>query len=108
MAAATCPITWAASRGTMSRKAATRVSMSRSPAEYLRMLNYDSCVHEIEVLEALVRRVGADRVVLGSDYPAGEGEPIAFVRSCALSEDEKRMIIGENAGRLFGVAPMPE
>ena len=65
------------------------------------MLHYDSCVYETEVLEALVKRVGADRVVLGSDYPVGEPKPIEFVKSCALSVDEKEKIIGLNAARLF-------
>jgi len=84
-------------------KPATRVNMTKSPAEYLRMLYYDSCVYETEVLEALVRRVGADRVVLGSDYPVGEPKPIEFVQSCALAAVEKEQIIGANAARLFGV-----
>jgi aminocarboxymuconate-semialdehyde decarboxylase len=84
-------------------KPATRVNMSKSPAEYLRMLYYDSCVYETEVLEALVKRVGADRVVLGSDYPVGEPKPIAFVESCALSAGDKEKIVGVNAARLFGV-----
>jgi aminocarboxymuconate-semialdehyde decarboxylase len=84
-------------------KPATRVNMKKSPAEYLRMLYYDSCVYETEVLEALVKRVGADRVVLGSDYPVGEPKPIAFVEGCALSAGEKEGIIGGNAAALFGV-----
>jgi aminocarboxymuconate-semialdehyde decarboxylase len=84
-------------------KPATRVNMSKSPAEYLRMLYFDSCVYETEVLEALVKRVGADRVLLGSDYPVGEPKPIEFVESCALSAQEKADIIGGNAARLFGV-----
>jgi aminocarboxymuconate-semialdehyde decarboxylase len=84
-------------------KPATRVNMSKSPAEYLRMLYFDSCVYETEVLEALVKRVGADRVLLGSDYPVGEPKPIDFIESCALSTQEKADIIGGNAARLFGV-----
>jgi aminocarboxymuconate-semialdehyde decarboxylase len=84
-------------------KPATRVNMSKSPAEYLRMLYFDSCVYEPEVLEALVNRVGPDRVVLGSDYPVGEQKPIEFIESCALSEEQKANIIGANAARLFGV-----
>jgi aminocarboxymuconate-semialdehyde decarboxylase len=84
-------------------KPATRVNMKKSPAEYLRMLYYDSCVYEPEVLEALVKRVGADRVVLGSDYPVGEPKPIEFVEGCALSAAEKEAIVGVNAARLFGV-----
>jgi aminocarboxymuconate-semialdehyde decarboxylase len=84
-------------------KPATRVNMKKSPAEYLRMLYFDSCVYEPEVLEALVKRVGTDRVVLGSDYPVGEPKPVEFVESCALTADEKEQIIGVNAARLFGV-----
>jgi aminocarboxymuconate-semialdehyde decarboxylase len=84
-------------------KPATRVNMKKSPAEYLRMLYYDSCVYETEVLEALVKRVGADRVVLGSDYPVGEPKPIEFVESCALAAVDKKKIIGVNAARLFGI-----
>ncbi len=84
-------------------KPATRVNMKKSPAEYLRMLYFDSCVYETEVLEALVKRVGADRVVLGSDYPVGEPKPIEFVESCALSVAAKEQIVGHNAARLFGV-----
>jgi aminocarboxymuconate-semialdehyde decarboxylase len=84
-------------------KPATRVHMKKSPAEYLRMLCYDSCVYETEVLEALVKRVGSDRVVLGSDYPVGEPKPIEFVESCALSAEDKEKIVGANAARLFGM-----
>jgi aminocarboxymuconate-semialdehyde decarboxylase len=84
-------------------KPATRVHMKKSPAEYLRMLYYDSCVYETEVLEALVKRVGADRVVLGSDYPVGEPKPIEFVESCALSAEDKEKIVGVNAAKLFGM-----
>jgi aminocarboxymuconate-semialdehyde decarboxylase len=84
-------------------KPATRVNMKKSPAEYLRMLYYDSCVYQPEVLEALVRRVGADRVLLGSDYPVGEPQPVEFVESCALTADDKRKIIGVNAAQLFGI-----
>jgi aminocarboxymuconate-semialdehyde decarboxylase len=84
-------------------KPATRVNMKKSPAEYLRMLYFDSCVYEPEVLEALVKRVGADRVLLGSDYPVGEPKPVEFVESCALTADEKERIIGVNAAQLFGL-----
>lgn len=83
-------------------KPATRVNMRKSPAEYMRMLYFDSCVYEPEVLEALVRRVGAGQVVLGSDYPVGDPDPIGFVAKCALSAAEKDAIIGSNAARLFG------
>jgi len=88
-------------------KPATRVNMKKSPAEYLRMLYFDSCVYETEGLEALVKRVGADRVVLGSDYPVGEPKPVEFVESCALTAAEREKIIGVNAAHLLGVIEKP-
>src|SRR2546430_9017787 len=60
-------------------KANTRVNMSKPPIEYLRMLYFDSCVYERAVLQHLVDKVGAERVLLGSDYPVGEGKPVEFV-----------------------------
>ncbi len=84
-------------------KPTTRVNMGKSPAEYLRMLYYDSCVYETEAIEALVKRVGADRIVLGSDYPVGEMKPIEFVDSATLSHADKEKIIGLNAAKLLGI-----
>jgi aminocarboxymuconate-semialdehyde decarboxylase len=78
--------------------------MSKSPAEYLRMLYYDTCVYETETLELLAKRVGADRIVLGSDYPVGESKPVEFVEAANLSQADKEKIIGLNAARLFGIA----
>jgi aminocarboxymuconate-semialdehyde decarboxylase len=83
-------------------KPSTRANMSKSPADYLRMLYYDTCVYEPEVLAHLVERVGADRVVLGSDYPVGEMKPVEFVNSAPLSTADKQKIISSNAATLFG------
>ena len=35
----------------------------------------------------LVRKVGADRIVLGSDYPVGDKDPFAILRGCSLVSD---------------------
>lgn len=85
-------------------KAATRVHMSRPPSEYLRMLYYDTCVYEHPTLEQLVKRVGADRVVLGSDYPVGETRPVEFVRGVtSFSPREQHEILQGTAARLLGL-----
>jgi aminocarboxymuconate-semialdehyde decarboxylase len=86
-------------------KANTRVNMSKPPIEYLRMLYFDSCVYERPVLQHLVDKVGADRVLLGSDYPVGETKPIEFVRETeTLSSVQKEQIVRANAAALFGIA----
>jgi aminocarboxymuconate-semialdehyde decarboxylase len=86
-------------------KANTRVNMKKPPIEYLRMLYFDSCVYERPVLQHLVDKVGADRVLLGSDYPVGEVMPVQFVTETAtLSEAQKTQIVRTNAAKLFGLA----
>ena len=86
-------------------KANTRVNMSKPPIDYLRMLYFDSCVYETAVLKHLVDKVGADRVLLGSDYPVGETKPIEFVTATeALSTAQKQRILSTNAATLLGLA----
>ncbi|HKA79190.1 MAG TPA: amidohydrolase family protein [Xanthobacteraceae bacterium] len=86
-------------------KANTRVNMTKPPIDYLRMLYFDSCVYERPVLQHLVDKVGADRVLLGSDYPVGEGKPIEFVTDTAtLSAAQKEKIVSSNAAALLGLA----
>jgi len=79
-------------------KANTRINMKRPPIDYLRMLYFDSCVYERVVLQHLVDKVGADRVLLGSDYPVGEAKPVEFVTdTVTLSPAQKQQIVGANA-----------
>jgi len=86
-------------------KANTRVNMKKPPIDYLRMLYFDSCVYEKPVLRNLVDKVGADRVLLGSDYPVGEVKPIEFVHETeALSTTQKDRIVRTNAAELLGIS----
>jgi aminocarboxymuconate-semialdehyde decarboxylase len=76
------------------------------PSDYVRRIWVDTITHSERTLRYIVDTVGADRVVLGSDYPAdmGEPDPVGFVESCAsLSEAEKLAILGGNASKLFGI-----
>ena len=83
-------------------KPATRVNMSKPPADYLRMPHYDTCVYDPDTLADLVRIVGAERIVMGSDYPVGEMKPVEFVRDCAALDDSGReMVLSGNAARLL-------
>ena len=76
--------------------------MTEPPIEYLRMLHYDTCVYDADTLADLVRVVGAERIVMGSDYPVGEMKPAEFVRDCkALDPAGQTMVLSENAERLL-------
>jgi aminocarboxymuconate-semialdehyde decarboxylase len=79
-------------------------NITRRPSEYLRSFYYDTCLYDSAVLTALVSRVGADRVVLGSDYPVGESDPIGFVENCpGISKTDAAMITGGTAAGLLGL-----
>jgi aminocarboxymuconate-semialdehyde decarboxylase len=78
--------------------------MKRVPSDYLRRFSYDTIGHDDRINAALVRLVGADRVLLGTDYcfDMGLTDPVATVeRISSLSEKEKNMIKGETAARLL-------
>ncbi|MGH3329276.1 MAG: amidohydrolase family protein [Streptomycetales bacterium] len=88
-------------RGYHAKAARTAKRLSRPPSEWVRHLYYDTVVHAPEALTALVGLVGADRVVLGSDYPfeMGDPDPVATVRAAPGLDDEQRALIYQ--GNLF-------
>jgi predicted TIM-barrel fold metal-dependent hydrolase len=59
----------------------------------------DTCssVVESNMIEEAVKVVGADRVLFGTDWPLLEpNAQIQKIKSSRISEEEKRMILGEN------------
>ncbi|HEX7339267.1 MAG TPA: amidohydrolase family protein [Rhodanobacteraceae bacterium] len=50
------------------------VDNPRNPRDYFKQLYFDSCVHDPQALAYLLDVVGAERVMLGTDYPFPLGE----------------------------------
>ncbi|MGC4950246.1 amidohydrolase family protein [Streptomyces sp. DT224] len=77
------------------------------PSSYLRRLYFDSLVHDPSVLRALVNAAGADRVLLGSDFPfdMGSDDPVGALRKAALAEDDFDAVRGANAAALLNLSP---
>jgi len=78
--------------------------MTKPPSSYLRRFHYDTITHSGPILLDLVRLVGADRVVLGSDHPADMSyeRPVDVVeRVTELTGRERDLILGGNAMRLL-------
>jgi len=80
--------------------------MKQPASAYLRRFYYDTVSHEPRIIRFLIDLVGADRVVVGSDYnfDMGYEQPVEFVeRVPGLSEREHKLITSDNAARLLGM-----
>ena len=78
------------------------------PKDYLDRFSVDSVVFEPAALRLLVDTMGADRVMLGSDYPYPLGErPVGAVIHSAnfLDASEQGLILGGNAARFLNLDP---
>ena len=77
--------------------------IKKPPTEYLKQFYFDTITHDAVVLKSLVDLVGADRVMLGSDYPfdMGNENPGDLVRTANLGEAAEKKILGENASKLL-------
>ena len=78
--------------------------IARLPSEYLSLLYVDTVVHHPAVLRFLIDTLGADRIMVGTDYPfeMGEPNPIGFVDSVPdLDSTDREAILRGNAERLF-------
>jgi aminocarboxymuconate-semialdehyde decarboxylase len=69
------------------------------PRTYLDKMYFDSLVHEPTVLDYLVGLVGADRVMLGTDYPfpLGELEPGKLIASMPYDDSIKESMFSDSA-----------
>jgi aminocarboxymuconate-semialdehyde decarboxylase len=80
---------------------AVKKAAPRPPSAYLDNFFYDSITHSPAGLRLLLDTLGADRVVMGSDYPFAMGveNPVAGLAGVAEAE----RIMGSNAERFLGV-----
>lgn len=78
-----------------------------SPCEYARRFFYDSLVFDRRALRYLVDLLGADRLLVGSDFPAMPREQPAgaTLRSLGLPDADLADITWSNAFRWLGVDP---
>ena len=85
----------------------TRVHIpEHPPSYYMKQLYYDTMVFQPTYLRHLIEIVGADRVMLGTDYPfdMAETDPNGLIDGVeGLTDVERQAIRGGNAAKLFGV-----
>jgi aminocarboxymuconate-semialdehyde decarboxylase len=78
--------------------------ISTAPTELARRLYYDTVLHDPRALAFLVERVGADRVLMGTDYPfeMGDHDPVATVEGIpGLTDQQRGLIVEGNVSRIL-------
>jgi len=80
-------------------------ALPMKPSRYLKQMYFDTIVHSVTALDYLVRVVGADRVVIGTDYPMAMGDFDAVNKVMQLEIDDagRDLILGGNAARELGL-----
>jgi aminocarboxymuconate-semialdehyde decarboxylase len=85
--------------------AAAGAALSEPADLSIRRFLFDTVTHDPALLRSLVQAVGADRVMLGSDYPfdMADPHPVETVRRAALDEDDEAALLYGNAERLLAI-----
>lgn len=84
---------------------AMQANLKEPPTHYARRFWYDSVVFAPEALAYVAGRVGADRMIAGTDGPTeiGQTDLPGFVAAAGFSETDRNAILGGNAARLLGL-----
>jgi aminocarboxymuconate-semialdehyde decarboxylase len=78
-------------------------ALPKPPSEYLRRFTYDTIGHNAGVVKFLISQVGADRVMLGSDYCLDMGylKPVQDVDALNLPARDRDLILFGTASRML-------
>jgi aminocarboxymuconate-semialdehyde decarboxylase len=78
-------------------------SLPHPPSSYLQRFTYDTITHSKAIMEFVIKEVGVERIMLGSDYcfTMGYARPVQFLEQVDLATPERKMILGGNAARLL-------
>jgi len=80
-------------------------AIPREPREYARRIYVDSLTHGAANLRFILAELGAERVVVGSDYPfdMGYDDPVGVLAASGLEPAVRTGIEGANAARFLGL-----
>lgn len=80
-----------------------RAAIPRPPSSYVNQFCFDTVAFNPRMLRYLAETYGAERLVIGTDYPlpAGIAHPVAEVKALGLPSDAEGAILQGNARRLL-------
>jgi predicted TIM-barrel fold metal-dependent hydrolase len=87
-----------------------KYGLKENPLDAFRRFYVDTADHPAATLRCVKDFFGADRMVLGTNYPYGPEEGCLLVKNSlkaidglGLSESERKKILGDNAARILGI-----
>lgn len=83
-----------------------RGALTMSPSAQLRRVFFDALVYRPDALAMLIGQVGANQVMLGTDFPFDMGmtDPLALLDAVpGLSDDQRHAVRSDTAARLFNL-----
>jgi aminocarboxymuconate-semialdehyde decarboxylase len=87
-------------------RADVREGLPHPPTHYMKKFYFDTMVFEPDQLEFLIKKYGADHILLGTDYPydMGDDDPVGLLKRVeGLSESDFDAIRGGTAAQLLGI-----
>ncbi len=89
--------------GYLVRPEVKKMNLPKPPSEYLSRFTYDTIVHSKPIMEFIIKQVGAERIMIGSDYcfDMGYDRPVQFLEHIDLTSAQRKMIMGGNAARVL-------
>ncbi|WP_192860038.1 amidohydrolase family protein [Mycobacterium sp. MS1601] len=75
------------------------------PSQVLKRIYVDTNVFDPHMVAHLVSTLGADHVLMGTDYPFDMGpvDPVGFLAGVDLDRADRDRVLGGNAAQLFGI-----
>ncbi|MBI2987447.1 MAG: amidohydrolase [Deltaproteobacteria bacterium] len=88
------------------RSGSRAAQASSPPSKYLKNLYFDSMVYRVDTLDYLKRIVGAEHILVGTDYPytLGDWMTVEKIEALECPDKEKNLILEGNARRLLKIA----
>jgi aminocarboxymuconate-semialdehyde decarboxylase len=90
-------------QGKIGASGSSAIPAKYPPSKYLKNLYFDNLVYRIETVEYLKHMVGADHVMVGTDYPFDLGDWLAAEKIQAMNctEREREAMLSGNARKLL-------
>lgn len=100
------PFYWARMDHAWEARTDGRIKLDHKPSDDMAKIFVDTVVFDPTMLRTLIDTMGADHVLLGTDYPydMGEDDPVGLISAVEnLSDEERARILGVNATELLGL-----